>query len=75
MTEAIIDTGPFLHLNEIHYLLALEVFEQFQLPDLVDNELRKYHINTNQLNLKAKIRISSVEPEACLNTTQQLGQP
>jgi predicted nucleic acid-binding protein len=75
MMEAIIDTGPFLHLNEINYLLALDVFEQFRLPDLVDNELRTYHVNTNQLNINAKILISSVEHEACLNTIQQLGQP
>ncbi|EDN66537.1 hypothetical protein BGP_3323 [Beggiatoa sp. PS] len=75
MTKAIIDTGPVLHLNEINQLLALDVFEQLKLPDLVDNELRTYHINTNQLNLKAKILIASVEQEQCLNTMQQLGQP
>ena len=75
MTEAIIDTGPFLHLSEINYLFGLELFEQLKLPDLVNNELRAYNLNTSQLNLKAKIIISSVEHEQCLNTMQQLGQP
>ena len=58
MREAITDTGPVLHLNEIGRLECLRIFEHLVMPDLVAEELRAYGLDPSRLGvtgLKATI--------------------
>lgn len=43
-SKAVSDTGPLLHLSEIHLFKALEIFSQIQIPVEVESELRKYKV-------------------------------
>jgi predicted nucleic acid-binding protein len=45
MREAITDTGPVLHLNEIGRLECLRIFEHLVMPDLVAEELHNYGLD------------------------------
>lgn len=65
MARAIADTGPILHLAEIDQLLALRIFEQLLIPDLVQDELLAYGINLVK-NLPSarepKIEVTTTKP-------------
>ncbi|HEV7786201.1 MAG TPA: hypothetical protein VGQ28_12735 [Thermoanaerobaculia bacterium] len=62
MPEAISDTGPVLHLQEIGKLATLVVAEPLVLPDLVVQELADRHSGATFLQKAGvKFRISQVE--------------
>jgi hypothetical protein len=62
MREAITDTGPVLHLNEIGRLECLRIFEHLVMPDLVAEELRAYGLDPSHLGVMAlKVTIVIVE--------------
>jgi predicted nucleic acid-binding protein len=62
MGEAITDTGPVLHLNEIWRLESLRVFERLVMPDLVAEELCAYGLDPYHLGVTGlKVAIVIVE--------------
>jgi predicted nucleic acid-binding protein len=51
VAEAISDTGPILHLQEVGWQAALGIFTHLILPDLVAEELRAYGLDPLQFDL------------------------
>jgi len=45
VADAIVDTGPLLHLHEIGQLQCLAIFDHLLIPDLVAGELSVYGID------------------------------
>lgn len=61
--EAISDTGPILHLNEIGKLDSLNIFERLYVTGLVANELNSYGIDVLKLDLKTSVSLVDVDNE------------
>jgi len=62
MLEAIVDTGPVLHLYEIELLESLSIFDHLLMPDMVAEELRVYGLNPSHLGVTAlEVTIIPVE--------------
>jgi len=61
--EAISDTGPILHLNEIGKLESLNIFERLYVTGLVANELSSYDIDLLSLDLKTQISLVDINDE------------
>lgn len=61
--EAISDTGPILHLNEIDRLDSLNIFERLFVTGLVANELNSYGIDVLKLDLKTSVSLVDVDNE------------
>jgi len=61
--EAISDTGPILHLNEIDKLDSLNIFERLHVTGLVANELNSYGIDVLTLHLKTQFSLVDVDDE------------
>ena len=73
IVKAVFDTGPLLHLHEVHALFALEIIQEKNITQEIKNELERYSvplhkvkgINTKQLSLRhkniAKIIIEAYE--------------
>ncbi|MBS3092907.1 DUF3368 domain-containing protein [Candidatus Pacearchaeota archaeon] len=53
------NTGPIIHLNEINFLKALDVFSDILIPEEVANELRK-----NKISILSKIKIVRLTSES-----------
>ena len=51
VSEAISDTGPILHLQEVGWQTALGIFTHLVIPDLVAAELRTYGLEPMQLDI------------------------
>ncbi len=79
MPEAISDTGPVLHLQEIGKLAALAVVAPLVLPDLVAQELADRHSGAGSLQeVGVQFRISRVETsdwQEVLSTIEAKIQP
>lgn len=56
--KAVSNTGPILHLSEIEFLEALNIFSHVSIPEEVSNELIK-----NQVSIPKKIKIISFKSE------------
>ena len=52
MLEAVADTGPVLHLQEIKQLKALAIFNHLVMPNLVAEELRAHAIDPSHLGIR-----------------------
>ncbi len=62
MREAISDTGPILHLHEIGWLEALNIFDHLLMPNLVAEELLSYGLDPSQLGVaELSVTIATVE--------------
>lgn len=61
--EAISDTGPILHLNEIDKLESLNIFERLYVTGLVAKELNSYGIDVLTLGIRTQILIVNVDDE------------
>ena len=61
--EAISDTGPILHLNEIDKLNSLNIFERLYVTGLVANELNSYGIDVLTLDIRTQISLVDVDNE------------
>ncbi|MBW8879403.1 MAG: hypothetical protein JF614_31095 [Acidobacteria bacterium] len=74
MPEAISDTGPVLHLQEIGKLATLAVVEPLVLPDLVARELADRHSGATSLQeVGVKFRISPVETSEWQEALRTIG--
>jgi predicted nucleic acid-binding protein len=51
VSEAITDTGPMLHLNEIDWLEALSIFNHLIIPNLVAEELNAFGLDPTDLGI------------------------
>ena len=63
MNEAVADTGPVLHLEEINRLVALRIFERRRVPSLVASELERYGVVLDNKKALPSTEIVSVEEE------------
>ncbi|MBI5072502.1 hypothetical protein HZA99_01660 [Candidatus Woesearchaeota archaeon] len=71
--DAVFDTGPFLHLHEVHALSTLEVIQKKSITQEIKNELERYSVplhkvkslSIKQLSLRykniAKILVEAYE--------------
>ncbi len=57
-SEAVSDTGPMLHLSEINFFEALDIFSQVYIPQEVAHELKKY-----RTSIPSKIRVTEIASE------------
>jgi predicted nucleic acid-binding protein len=72
--EAISDTGPVLHLQEIGKLATLAVVEPLILPDLVSRELAERHSGASSLqDVGVKFRVSRVETSEWQEVLRTIG--
>jgi predicted nucleic acid-binding protein len=62
MSEAITDTGPILHLNEIGRLELLSIFNQLIMPERVAEELKTFGLESDNLGVaNLNVIISTVQ--------------
>lgn len=52
MSKVVADTGPILHLSEIHQLSFLNIFSTIFISDLVHKELKGFGIPTTKLSMQ-----------------------
>lgn len=57
--KAVSDTGPLLHLNEIHFSKALNIFSTLIIPDEVSSELKKAKVSITK-----NIQMLSLHPQS-----------
>jgi len=74
MLEAISDTGPILHLHEIGKLFTLNVFERLYIPRLVANELGRYGVDAEAIDLSSPISIVPINMEQRDRVLGEIGQ-
>jgi hypothetical protein len=64
-----------LHLHEVDNLLVLNIFEHLNLPELVLDELERYNLNVNKLDIKTKISVIHIDIDRSKELIEKLGQP
>ena len=74
MLEAISDTGPILHLHEIGKLFTLNVFERLYIPGLVAEELGRYGLDAEAIDLSSPISIVPINREQRDRVLGEIGQ-
>lgn len=57
-SRVVSNTGPLMHLNEINFIKALEVFREVYIVGEVKSELIR-----NKINIPKRIRIVSLKPQ------------
>ncbi|MEK6983317.1 MAG: hypothetical protein AABX33_01990 [Nanoarchaeota archaeon] len=57
-SRAVSNTGPLMHLNEINFIKALNVFRQVYIAEEVKNELAR-----NKINVPRRIMLISLKPQ------------
>lgn len=76
MREAIADTGPILHLYEIGWLAALNIFDHVAMLNLVAEELLTYGLDPSRLGVAGlNITIIIVEDNEWNPLVTQADQP
>ncbi len=56
--KAVSDTGPILHLTEIDFIKALNIFSSVLIPKEVEKEIRKHNVK-----LPSKIKMKKIIPK------------
>lgn len=76
MADAIADTGPILHLSEISYLRALNIFTRLSMPSRVLEELQSHGVERENIAQQLQELVFVDVPETkWLPLTQMVGQP